>query len=107
MKSRAARTFMASLLLSIAGYAGAADPPAPPPAEPSKEMRAKMAAMHEQMAACLRSDKSFATCRNEARQYCQANMGREGCMGMGMGHGMGNMGMQGGMPPPPESPPKK
>ena len=33
--------------------------------EPTKEEREKMAVAHEQMAACLRSDKSFADCHKE------------------------------------------
>jgi hypothetical protein len=106
--SRVAALLVASALLSVIDRGFAADAPAAPvaaPAEPSKEMRAKMATMHERMAACLRSDKTFADCRAEAMQYCQANMGSQGCMGMGMGHGMG---MHGGMQaPPPENPPKK
>jgi hypothetical protein len=100
---RVAPFLMASVLLVVAGRAFAADAPAAPPAEPSKEMRAKMAALHEKMAACLRSDKPIADCRAEAMQYCQSNMGEHGCMGMGMG-----MGMHGGMQmPPPENPQKK
>ena len=61
-----------------------------PPAAPSKEMREKMAAAHERMAACLRSSKDIAECRTQMRMSCQA-MGEQGCpmMGMGMGHGGG------------------
>lgn len=64
--------------------ASAAEPPAAPP-EPSKEMRAKMAAAHEQMAACLRSDKPIAACRSEMMKSCQEIMGERGCPMMGMG----------------------
>ncbi len=95
---------VASVLLAMMSGRGlAGDPSAAAPAEPSKEMRAKMATLHERMAACLRSDKSLADCRAEAMQFCQSSMGSQGCMGMGMG-----MGMHGGMhTPPPENPPKK
>ena len=73
-------------------------------AAPSKEMREKMAAMHEQMATCLRSDKAFADCRKEMMQSCQHTMGSEACpmMGMGMGPGMGH----GRKQPAPGSSPK-
>jgi hypothetical protein len=48
-------------------------------------MRAKMATLHEQMAACLRSDKSFSDCRGEMMKGCQQLMGEHGCPMMGMG----------------------
>jgi hypothetical protein len=38
--------------------------------EPSKEMRAQMAQLHEQMAACLKSDKSFADCHQDMMANC-------------------------------------
>jgi hypothetical protein len=57
-------------------------PTAPP--EPSKEMRAKMASLHERMAACLRSDKSFVECRSEMMKSCQELLGEHGCPMMGM-----------------------
>ena len=83
------RSLMVSIVLSGVTAAMAEDKPQPPAtAEPSKEAREKMAVMHEKMAACLRSDKSIADCRNEMRAYCQ-QMGPGGCpMGPGMGmHG--------------------
>jgi len=60
-------------LLASSSAANAADAPAAPkaaapaaaPAAPSKEMREKMAAMHEHIAACLRSDKSVEACHHE------------------------------------------
>ena len=81
------RSLMVSIVLSGATAALAQDKPATT-AEPSKETREKMAVMHEKMAACLRSDKSLADCRNEMRAYCQS-LGPSGCpMGPGMGmHG--------------------
>ena len=101
-------TAAAALALLCAGSAWAADP-APTAASktpssaqkapPSKEARAQMAALHEQMAACLRSDKSIADCRTEVMKSCRDTMGTQGCPYMGMGqHGMGmGSGMGGGM----------
>ena len=79
-------SLMVSILLSGMNAALAQDKPQPPAtAEPSKETREKMAVMHEKMAACLRSDKPIADCRNEMRAYCQQTPG--GCP-MGPGWGM-------------------
>jgi hypothetical protein len=104
------RAALVSLALAAVGAnVLAANPPASPPANPpntvakppaaaakssapvSKETREKMAALHEQMAACLRSDKAIAACRDEMRKSCQQTMGDQGCsmMGGGMHHGMG------------------
>ena len=76
------------------GAALAADPPSPasPSAQqsaPSKATREQMAKLHEQMAACLRSDKTFSECRQEMMKSCQATIGSSGCPMMGMGPGMG------------------
>lgn len=95
-----ARALMAGLIvIAAASVAIAADAPASAPsAAPSKEMREKMATMYEQMATCLRSDKSMADCRAEMMKSCPDMMGKSGCstmMGptmMGMGRGMMNMG---------------
>jgi len=108
----------AALLLAASG-AYAADPqpavdptPAPsaeaaPPApvEPTAEQRQKMAAIHRQMADCLGSDQPFAECREQMRAGCKAQMGEQGCPGMGMGFG-GRHGRMGGpmMPPAPPAP---
>jgi hypothetical protein len=97
---RASNTFLRSLIASmmIAGASpvfAADEPPAAPPA-PTKEMREQMAAMHEKLAACLRSDKAFADCRDEMQKSCGEMMGQQACPMMGMGMGMG-MGMQAGM----------
>jgi hypothetical protein len=69
----------------ISGIALAADKTPASAAEPSKEMRAQMATVHEQMAACLRSDKSFQDCRSEMMNGCQQLMGESGCRTMWMG----------------------
>ena len=78
---------MASLLL-ITGASAVlgAEPPATAHEAPSKEMREKMAAIHEQMASCLRSDKPIADCHAEAMEHCRTMMGKEGCPMMSMGH---------------------
>src|SRR5450759_4890233 len=72
---------IASVVMSCVAIAESGAPAAAP--EPTKEMRAKMATLHEQMAACLRSDKSFSDCHSE--KGCQQLMGERGCPMMGMG----------------------
>lgn len=76
----------AFVVSTAATIALAANPPTTAPAGPSKDTREKMAALHEQMAACLRSDKSIADCRDEMRKNCQTTVGSQGCPMMGMGH---------------------
>jgi hypothetical protein len=74
---------IASIVIScVAVVAGEAPAAAP---EPSKEMRAKMASVHEQMATCLRSDRPLVECRSEMMTGCQQLMGERGCHMMGMG----------------------
>lgn len=53
----------------------------------SKETRQKMADLHEQMAACLRSDKPLAECRAEMMKGCHDSLGAQSCPMMGMDHG--------------------
>jgi len=82
----------------------------------AKEMRERMATLHEQMAACLRSNKSISECHSEMLKHCKAMIGNQGCsrmMGTGgmMGIGCGMKGMGQGMhgrmtSSPPSSPPK-
>jgi hypothetical protein len=100
---RVARITVASLglLLSIS-VAWSADPApstASSQAAPSKEIREKMATLHEQMAICLRSDKSVAECRTEMMKSCRETMGAQSCPMMGMGPGMGHGGMKQTLPP--------
>ena len=92
------RNLTVSVLMAGAGTLFAADQPPAVPAEPSKETRAQMATLHENMAACLRSNKEFAVCRDEMLKNCREVMGEQACpmMGAGMQHRM--------MPPNP--PPK-
>jgi hypothetical protein len=47
--------------------------------EPSKEQREKMALVHEKLAACLRSERSFADCHHEMESSHAEAMGREHC----------------------------
>lgn len=76
-------TLMASIvLIASASAAFAADQS--PAAAPSKEMRQKMATLHEQMAACLRSDKAFSDCRAQMMKQCGEMMGKKDCPMMGM-----------------------
>jgi hypothetical protein len=85
--NRRAGNVIASVLLIIgASAAFAVDPPSVDHGTPSKEMREKMAGLHEQMAACLRSDKPVADCRSQMMKGCEGIMGEKGCPMMG--HGM-------------------
>lgn len=78
--------------LLLGGAALAAEPVQPPPADPTAEQRQKMAAIHDRMAACLRSERPFAECRAEMHASCQQTMGGAGCPMMGGGMGPGMMG---------------
>ena len=112
MQTQVFRLCLRGLVLSMLMVAGAsaalavdttsrAQQPAP-----SKEMRAKMATIHEQMAVCLRSDKPLSECRAEMMKSCQAMMGPRECSAMGMHASHGAMGMHGGtMPKSPGSAP--
>ena len=44
----------------------------------TKEQREKMATMHEQVAKCLRSDKSAEDCHEEMKKSCM-DMGEDNC----------------------------
>ena len=85
-------SFLIAVFLFSGVTAGfAADQPKSPPS-PTKEMRQQMAAVHEKMAACLRSDRPFAECRDEMQKTCHDMMGEHGCPMMGMGmHGHDRM----------------
>jgi hypothetical protein len=60
-----------------------------PAASESKETREKMATLHEQMATCLRSDKSVAECHKEMKKSCRETLGAQACPMMGMRHDKG------------------
>lgn len=90
--SRSVAASLTSALL-IASTVLAADAPT---TAPSKAMREQMATLHEQMAACLRSEKPISECRTQMMSSCKSMMGNQGCrMAMGMRMGMGG-GMMGG-----------
>lgn len=74
---------MASIVL-IAGASAAFATDQPPDTAPSKEMREKMATLHEQMAACLRSDKVLSDCHAQMMKECSELMGQNDCPMMGM-----------------------
>ncbi|MDE2304359.1 MAG: hypothetical protein KGL34_02280 [Gammaproteobacteria bacterium] len=98
--TRIARTAALGLMLGAAATVLAA----PPPAAPNHEMREKMAQIHEQMAACLRSDRSFEDCRSEMRKSCRASLGYGGCRMMQGRMPMGGRRMMGPPPAPPAPP---
>ena len=107
---RLATTITGALLIALGSAAFAANPPTAP-STPTKEMRERMATVHEQMAACLRSDKSISECRTEMLKHCHDMMGGQGCtrmMGKGgmMGMGQGMHGHMTSNPPSGSSPPK-
>jgi hypothetical protein len=108
VKLRLATVAVAGIAVALlaAGAAWSADPaPAAPATKaapaPSKETREKMAVLHEQMAACLRSDKSLSECHAQMMKSCHESLGANGCP-MGMGH-MGH-GKQGGPSPKTDEP---
>jgi hypothetical protein len=84
--SVALRSTLAACTIALAistGAAIAADAPQPAHTAPSKEMREKMATMHDKMAACLRSEKAVDTCHAEMMKACKESMGEKGCPMMG------------------------
>jgi hypothetical protein len=78
------------VLMGGAGAASAADMPKGEHEHqaPTKEMREKMATVHDQMAACLRSDKAIADCHKEMMKQCEDTMGKDNCPMMQMHHRM-------------------
>jgi hypothetical protein len=87
---------IATLALASASAAFAQTPQATAPAEPTPQVRQQMAAVHEKMAACLKSERPIAECKAEMWDDCHALKGASGCPMMGpMGGGMGP-GMMGG-----------
>lgn len=67
-----------SLSAGIAFAQKDAKPSAHTPAE-IKEHREKMAAHHEMMATCLRSDKPLSECKGEMHKSCGKESCKEGC----------------------------
>lgn len=105
-RSKLRLVLVATAVAVLSGPSLAAEETLPAPAPPSAEQREKLAVAHEQMAACLRSEKPFEVCHAELRASCQQTMGAQGCPMMGGGMGMGlRRGMMGGAPPaPPDAP---
>lgn len=68
-----------AVIFGSMSIAFAAEPPSAAPTGPSKEMREKMATFHEQLAACLRSDKPIAECHKEGMKHHKEMMCKEGC----------------------------
>ena len=111
------RAMIAALVLLASSSALAAEPKKSAPAEPSPEVRQQMAAVHQKMADCLKSDRPMADCRAEMANSCKQMVGASGCPMMGSGTGgmgpgmMGGSGMMGGGmmggQPAPETPKKK
>jgi hypothetical protein len=68
---------VASIMLSFGAHAadkGATQKPGPSKTtEWTKEQRETMAKSHDSMAACLRSDKAIAECRDEMMKSCKDN----------------------------------
>lgn len=83
-----ASIFGIGMMLALVGNAFAAEQAPTRGSEPSRQAREQMAKMHEEMAACLRSEKSFADCQGQMHARCTTAMGEKGCpmMGSGMQH---------------------
>lgn len=52
------------------------------PMEMTAEQRVNMATAHENMAACLKSDKTLEACHSEMQESCKSTMGNQGCFMM-------------------------
>ena len=78
-KQRSAAAWLASFILLAAGATIAAEPPPTDATGPTKEIRDKLATLHEQLANCLRSDKPIAQCHTEMMKSCQDMFGAQGC----------------------------
>jgi len=112
MTNRTSRwcALIAALALASVSPAFAADPEKATPSEPSPEARQQMAAVHQKMADCLKSDRPIAECKAEMMKSCHEMMGERGCPMMGAsGGGMGPGMMGGGMmkSEPPKAQPEK
>ena len=84
MNVRASPLQSTSLIATLALIFGAsaalaAEPPSQGHPTMSKEQREKMATIHDQIAACLRSDKAVADCHKEAMKSCQDARGTDWC----------------------------
>jgi hypothetical protein len=86
----AARVAVAAALLLLGAAATYADTPAADSRVPSQQTREKMAVLHEQLAACLRSDRPVNECRSEMVTNCQAQIGSNCATIAGVIHGTDN-----------------
>ena len=66
-------------LISTSLFAGTSKSHKMMPMEMTPEQRVKMATAHENMAGCLKSDKSLETCHSEMMDSCKSTMGDEAC----------------------------
>lgn len=90
------------VIIGISAHALGADKSKMMNMEMTTEQRQTMAATHEKMATCMRSDKPMDECKTEMMKSCEESMGKDGCHKMmGKMHGMKGMhgmnGMQGKM----------
>ena len=72
-------TLIALLLATSSLYAAPKQSTKMMPMEPTPEQRVNMATVHENMAACLKSDKTIETCHSEMKSSCKSMMGDDGC----------------------------
>jgi uncharacterized protein YcfJ len=88
------RGTLALAAICTAATVALADNPAStaPNTSVTKETREKMALLHEQMAACLRSDKPIADCHAQMRKSCQESLGAHRCPMMDGGNTHRKMG---------------
>ena len=71
--------FALLLLTTTSLYAASNQSTKMMPMEMTPEQRVNMATVHENMAACLKSDKTLQTCHSEMKESCKSMMGDEGC----------------------------
>ena len=88
---------VAAIVLLSASAALAADPAKAPPAAPTAAEREQMAAAHQKMADCLKSDRPMSECKSEMMKSAHGMKGDMGCPMMESGH---HGGMMKGAPAP-------
>src|SRR5262249_18268727 len=74
------------LLSSVPATRAPADTPSPADRELSPDTREKIAQLHEQMAACLRSGQSLDECHSQMMKSCEEQLGSDGCRVAVAGH---------------------
>lgn len=70
---------IALLLTTTSLYAQTKHPNKMMPMEMTPEQRVNMATVHENMATCLKSDKTVEACHSEMKSNCKSMMGNDGC----------------------------